>query len=51
MPPTPHGPVIWGVIYVVRGVKLIVASGRVRWASQSRRELTRTTPAARALRG
>ena len=25
-----YGPVIWGVIYVVRGVKLLVASGRAR---------------------
>lgn len=25
-----YGPVIWGVIYVVRGIKLVAASGRVR---------------------
>ena len=25
-----YGPVIWGVVYVVRGVKLLVESGRVR---------------------
>ena len=25
-----YGPVIWGVVYVVRGIKLLVASGRVR---------------------
>ena len=25
-----YGPVIWGVVYVVRGVRLLVQSGRVR---------------------